>query len=152
MIKNLNDSLEGAGIGLLAGLVIGISDSDWIRLAIVFALFAYAGKDLLRNKKDSTDSSYKTTFTGIASFLAVIIGLYINGQRLFRESPKEAVSEWINAGYSPEQARVLYLKKIEKDHENKDSVSPLMQSLIQTIIKSSGKDSLPAGKDSIINN
>jgi hypothetical protein len=142
MIKNLKDSLEGAGIGLLAGLVIGISDADWIRLAIVLALFAYVGKDLHRNKTDSAVSSYKTTFTGIASFLAVIIGLYINGQQLFRESPKMTVSEWINAGYSPEQARVLYLKQMEKEVNNDTAVSPYMQSLIQTIIKSSGKDSL----------
>ena len=152
MIKNLKDSLEGAGIGLLAGLVIGISDADWIRLAIVLALFAYVGKDLHRNKTDSAVSSYKTTFTGIASFLAVIIGLYINGQQLFRESPKMTVSEWINAGYSPEQARVLYLKQMEKEVNNDTAVSPYMQSLIQTIIKSSGKDSLPAGKDSVLNN
>jgi hypothetical protein len=152
MPDNIKESLEGAGIGLLAGLVIGISDADWIRLAIVFALFAHAGKDLLRNKPVSVINSYKTSFTGIASFLAVIIGLYINGQKIFRESPKEAVSEWINAGFSPAQARVLYLKQMEKEVKNDTAVSPFMQSLIQKIVTSSGGDSPATVKDSISNN
>ena len=151
-MKNLKDLLEGAGIGLLGGIVIGISEADWLRLAIVFALFAYAGKDLLRNKTGSAIDTYKTTFTGIAAFLAVMIGLYINGQQLFRESPKEAVSEWINAGYSPEQSRVLYLKQMEKETKNDTAVSPIIQSLIQRILTSSGRDSLLTGKDSISNN
>jgi hypothetical protein len=151
MAINLKDSIEGAGIGLLGGLVIGISDADWLRLAIVFALIAYTGKDLFGSKTGSAGNSYKITFTGMASFLAVMIGLYINGQQLFRDSPKEAVAEWINAGYSPVQARVLYLKQMKKDVENKNTMSPLMQSLIKTIITSSGRDSLSSGRDSISN-
>jgi hypothetical protein len=151
MTDNLKNSLEGAGIGLLGGLVIGIVDADWLRLAILLALFAYAGKGFLGKTTSPSGNTYKTTFTGIASFFAVIIGLYINGQQLFRESPKEAVYEWINAGYSPEQARVLYLKQFEKEVKNDTAVSPFMQSLIQAIVTSSGRDSLVAVKDSISN-
>ena len=151
MTDNLKNSLEGAGIGLLGGLVIGITDAEWLRVAIVFALITYAGKGFLGNKISTAGNSYKTTFTGIAAFLAVIIGLYTNGQQLFRESPKEAVYEWIKAGYSPEQARVLYLKQFEKEVKNDTAVSPYMQSLIQAIVTSSGRDSLVAVKDSISN-
>jgi hypothetical protein len=41
---------------------------------------------------------------------------------------------------------------MEKEVKNDTAASPLTQYLFQTIIKSSGKDSLPAGKEGLSNN
>ena len=152
MVKSLKESLEGTGIGLLGGIVIGISEADWLRLAIALALIAYAGKNLKRTESGSSGHSDRITFTGIAAFIAVVIGLYINGQQLFIQPPNAAITAWIDAGYSPSQARVLYLKNMQTHKEKNRKESPLMQSLIHTIITPASMDSLSPGKDSILNN
>jgi hypothetical protein len=116
MTKNLAGFFEGALVGLLGGLAIGISDADWLRMVLLSAILAYAGKTLLGVKTTSVIHSYKIAFTGFACFLAVIAGLYINEQKLFRESPQQAVSHLVKAGTTPEQAREIYVKQILPGH------------------------------------
>ena len=123
MTGNLKDSLEGAGIGLLGGLVIGIVDADWIRLAIALALIAYAGSGVPGKTPVTIGRSVKTIYMGLASFLAVLVGLYINGNQVFNETPKEAVGKYMKAGYSPEQARILFLREIIKENDSNDTDS-----------------------------
>jgi hypothetical protein len=149
MPDNFKESLEGAGIGLLGGIVIGISEADWFRVTIALALIAYTGKNMIGIKQASSGHSNSTTFTGIAAFIALFLGLYINGQQLFRKTPKTAISEWIDAGYSPSQAQALYLKQLEAKVDDKSAVSPVMQSLIHSVLTPSVMDSLKPGKDSI---
>lgn len=127
----MKENLAGAGIGLLGGLIIGITDSEWIRLIIVFALIALTGKSL-KDIIQNAEVSSKQSFVGIAAFLAVLIGLYINGQQLFKQSPSETVDKWVKAGFSPPEARVMYLKQweLENQQEKKPSAAEL------TILKS----------------
>ena len=142
MSVKLKESLEGAGIGLVAGLVIGISQAEWLRVVLALALIAYAGKVLQGNKPVSAGGSYKAAFTGIASFFAILIGLYIHGQQLFEHSPKEAINTWIEAGYSPQQSRALYLKLWEREMLKENPVPPHMDTLMRKVISETGADSV----------
>ena len=153
MSNSLKESLEGLGIGLIGGLVIGISEADWLRLALGLALVAYAGKVLHQSKTGSPGNSLKVAFTGIASFFAVLIGLYINGQQLFEQSPKKAIDSWVDAGFSPAQARALYLTQMTKKVQKNSTVSPAMKYLIRSMITQTRRgDSLEPAKDSISDN
>lgn len=113
MGKNLKECLEGAGAGLVGGFFIGFVDADWLRVMIAIALIAYAAKTLQIIKPASVANSYKIAFSGIAAFLSLLIGLYINEQKLFKQTPEQAVSVFVNKGFSPAEARELYLKQID---------------------------------------
>jgi hypothetical protein len=140
MAKNLKQIFEGTGIGLLGGLLISITDSDWIRLIIALALIAITGNSL----KDSilkADISPRQSYTGIAAFFAVLVGLYINGQRIFEQSPSDAVHKWEKAGYSPEESRALYLKQWEWENQKDSEPSPAVQSMIKSMLDRMGSES-----------
>jgi len=47
---------------------------------------------------------YRISTMGLAAYLAVITGIYVNGHQLFEKSPKDAIAAYVNAGYSPVQA------------------------------------------------
>jgi hypothetical protein len=151
MANNLKESLEGAGIGLLGGFVIGIIEADWIRMIIALALIGYAGKVLTGRNETSVRDSYRLAFTGVAAFLAIFAGLYINGLKLFKQTPKEIISSWVNAGYNPSQARELVLKQINLELQNNTAASQPEQTIVQKFTDPSGTGSLSHGSDSIMN-
>lgn len=126
--------MEGAGIGMLGGLVIGISDADWIRLAIVLALIAYAGNALKTNKPNPAGNSYKYALTGFAAFFALIAGLYLQSHQVFEQSPREAITLLTEAGYSPSQARDIYLKQIEWSNSKQDLPAPSIRSILDAFL------------------
>lgn len=147
MAKILKQIFEGTGIGLLGGLLIGITDSDWIRLILALALIALTGNSL----KDSilkADISPRQSYTGIAAFFAVLVGLYINGQRTFEQSPSDAVHKWVKAGYSPEESRALYLKQWEWENQKDSEPSPAVQTMIKSILDRMGSESQASEPDS----
>lgn len=150
MVNNLKHIIEGTGIGLLGGLLIGITESDWIRLLIAIALFASTGISL-KGAILKKDISPGQSFTGIAAFVAVLVGLYFNGQQTFKLSPSDAVSKWEKAGFSPEQARAMYLKNWELEKQQDSEPSPAVQVMIKSIIDRKGSDSIAVkeNKDSI---
>jgi hypothetical protein len=117
-VKNIIGSLKGAGVGLLAGLATGVSGTDWLRLAITSMILGFAVKSLAGYRSGSAINSYKVAFAGLACFLAVLTGLYINEQKVFTESPKHAVSHLINQGITAPQAREMYVKQILPDFKN----------------------------------
>ncbi len=129
----MKEKLAGAGIGLLGGLIIGITDSEWIRLIIVFALIALTGKSL-KETLQHAEVSPGHTFLGIAAFLAVLIGLYINGQELFKQSPAETVDKWVKAGFSPREARVMYLKQWELENQQDNEPSAATQAMLKSFL------------------
>lgn len=138
---------EGAGIGLLAGLLIGITNSDWVRLIILLALFALANKSLKNFiLKAETPAGY--SFTGIAAFLAVMVGLYLNGHQTFKQSPAEAINKFRNAGYSPEEARALYLKQWEWENQKDSEPSAAVQAIIKSILDKTGSE-MPATEETV---
>lgn len=146
MAKNIRQILEGTGIGLLGGLLIGIADSDWIRLLIGLALFALTGKSL----KDSIlkgDTAPGQSYAGIAAFFAVLVGLYINGQEPFRQLPANVVLKWIDAGFSPEEARAMYLKQWEWENQKDDEPSAAVQGMIKSILDRMGVESNASEKN-----
>ncbi|MHC1776684.1 MAG: hypothetical protein AB9834_14870 [Lentimicrobium sp.] len=124
---------EGAGIGLLGGLLIGITDSDWIRLIIALALIAFTGKSL-KETILKAEPSLRQSATGIAAFVAVLVGLYINGQKTFDQLPSQAVDKWVKAGFSPEEARAIYLKTWECENQKDSEPSPAVQAMIKSIL------------------
>jgi hypothetical protein len=151
MTKNIRQILEGTGIGLLGGLLIGISDSDWIRLLIALVLIALTGKSL----KDSilkAETSPGQSYAGIAAFFAVLVGLYINGQETFRQLPATVVEKWIEAGFSPEEARAMYLKQWEWENQKDTEPSVAVQAMIKSILDRMGVESKAAeNKDVPVN-
>lgn len=157
MAYNLRASLEGAGIGFFGGLVIGISEADWLRFAIAIALITYAGKALQKNESNhQAAGSYRLAFTGLASFLAILIGFYITGFQVLNQTPKDAVTMWVNAGFTPAQAREIYLKqtnlKLQQINKNdrpaKEIISRMMNPENSDFI-SGNKDSLSIRVDSL---
>lgn len=137
MFKNQGHILGGTGIGLLGGLLIGITDSDWIRLILALALIALTGNSL----KDTilkADFSPRQSFTGITAFLAILVGLYINGQKTFEQSPSDAIDKWVKAGYSPEESRALYLKQWEWENQKDNEHSPAVQAMIKSMLDRMG--------------
>jgi hypothetical protein len=149
MKGSLKESLEGAGIGLLGGLVIGISDADWLRLAISLALLTYAGIALKKNGSSSADS-FRIATMGLTAFLAIFLGLYVNGHLLFEKTPKDAIARWINAGYSPAEARELYLKQMDFNMQKAALSSSEGRMAFQALMARNGSDSLTSGSDSIV--
>lgn len=137
MGKNIRQILEGTGIGLLGGLLIGIADSDWIRLLIALVLFAITGKSL-RDSILKADTSPDQSYAGIAAFFAVLVGLYINGQETFRQLPANVVEKWVNAGFTPEEARAMYLKQWEWENQKDDEPSTAVQGMIKSILDRMG--------------
>ena len=147
MYKNLKQLFEGAGIGLLAGLLIGITDSDWIRLVILLALFALASKSL-KGFILKAETPTGQSFTGIAAFLAVMVGLYFNGHQTFRQSPAEAINKFRNAGFSPEEARALYLKQWEWENQKDSEPSAAVQAIIKSILGRTESET-PASEENV---
>ncbi len=74
--------LEGCGIGLLAGLVIGYSEADWLRLAIVLALIGLSARTFAVETKEATFAT-RVASIGLSAFFAVFLGLYLHGSELF---------------------------------------------------------------------
>lgn len=150
MWNKLKESLEGAGIGMLGGLVIGLSDADWLRLAIALALFAYAGSTKKNLIPETATDSFRKTFTGIAAFVAVFAGLYLNGHQIFEKTPGEAVSSLTEAGYTPSQAREIYKEQIENQMSATVSPSPSIEKIIEAFSKETKSDSLSENKETIL--
>jgi len=147
MPENTKHIFEGAGIGLLGGLLIGITDSDWIRLILVLALFALTSKSL-KESILKAETPARQSFTGIAAFLAVLVGLYFNGHQTFRQSPAEEISRFRNAGFSPEQARALYLKQWEWENQKDKEPSAAVQAIIKSILDQTGSET-PASEQNV---
>lgn len=147
MKSSFKESLEGAGIGLLGGLVIGISDADWLRLIIALALLTYAGIALKKYGSSSSDS-FRIATMGLAAFLAIFLGLYMNGHQLFEKTPKDAIARWINAGYSHAEARELYLKQMDLRMQKAASSSNAGSTIFKALMARNSSDSLTTG-DSI---
>lgn len=140
MSQKLKQLFEGAGIGLLGGLLIGITGSDWIRLIIALALFAFTGNSL-KETFTKAEPSLRQSATGVAAFLAVLVGLYINGQNTFDQLPSESVDKWVKAGFSPEEARAMYLKNWEWENQKENEPSPAVQAMIKSILNHMDSDS-----------
>lgn len=118
---------------MLGGLIIGITDSEWIRLIVAFTLIALTGKSL-KETVLNTELSSKQSFVGIAAFMAVLIGLYINGQELFKQSPSETVDKWVKAGFSPREARAMYLKQWELENQQDNEPSAATQAMLKSFL------------------
>ncbi|PKP01740.1 MAG: hypothetical protein CVU14_04655, partial [Bacteroidetes bacterium HGW-Bacteroidetes-9] len=150
MAYNLRASLEGAGIGFFGGLVIGISEADWLRFAIAIALITYAGKALQKNESNhQAAGSYRLAFTGLASFLAILIGFYITGFQVLNQTPKDAVTMWVNAGFTPAQAREIYLKQTNLKLQQINKNDRPAKEIISRMINPENSDFISGNKDSL---
>ncbi|KAF0198473.1 MAG: hypothetical protein FD166_1114 [Bacteroidetes bacterium] len=148
MLKNARELTAGAGIGLLGGLVIGITDYDWIRLAIALTLIAYSG-GLKKQLVNVETNHLNRTLTGFTAFLAVLAGLYLNKQQVFEQSPREAVNALTEAGYSPSEAREFYLKQVLLEKARLDSASPSLQSIVNAFAEPDIYDTILKVSDTI---
>jgi|GEM_PF-1264252 len=142
MNKQLAQILEGTGIGLVAGFVIGYTGSEWIRLILVFALFAFAGGSI-KGFLQIDSNSQRSTLMGIATFVAILIGLFAKGYHVFDEAPAKAVARWELAGYSPVQARAMVLKQWEAEQFKEPIPSGEMSSIFRSLF-TTGKQEQPS--------
>ena len=144
MVQNIKESLEGAGLGLVLGLVIGVSEVDWLRVVLVLAIIGFATKTIM-DKERSAGSSYRLALLGITSFFAILIGLYINGQQVFKQSPKNAIAYWEKAGFTPAQARQLWLKQLAMEPLPNNANTGTGRTIIQNFSSVLGTDSTATG-------
>ncbi|MBK7172323.1 MAG: hypothetical protein IPH84_03615 [Bacteroidales bacterium] len=147
---HLKDSLEGIGIGLISGLVIGLADNDWIRMTLAVALITYAGRALGNHKENIAGPSYRIAFMGIFASFALFGGLYIQGQHLFREAPLKSIEKWVKAGYTPAQARQLHLQSLQLAAYQKDTADNTFQKFAPMLPDSNGTASVNILKDSLL--
>ncbi|MBK7029090.1 MAG: hypothetical protein IPH45_07700 [Bacteroidales bacterium] len=150
MTEYLKDSLEGLGIGIIAGLVIGLTDNDWIRMTLAIALITYAGRALGNYTQNLPGPSYRIAFMGIFASIAVLAGLYIQGQHLFRETPLKSIEKWVKAGYTPIQARQLYLESLQPDAHQRETAANTFQKSVPIQPDSTGLANISILKDSLL--
>lgn len=80
------------------------------------------------------------------SIFAVVLGLFISGQQYFRQSPSEIITTLVEAGYSPSQARDIYVKRLDKELKEEAAPAINLQGIIQSVLNQSDTDTLNAGK------
>jgi len=114
----------------------GISEADWIRLAIALSLIAYAGKKFKEKDQESTGNSFRLAFMGFAASVALLAGLYINGYHLLDLTPKESVYLLIDAGYSQEQSREIYLEQAARNQQSISDSSALVRQILKYLTSS----------------
>jgi hypothetical protein len=102
--------LAGAGIGLLLGLLVGLSSSHVVATvvgAIAGGLLILLG--LHSSKDDASGTPPPTTWRlagfGFACTLALIVSVWIRAHHSLSPPIKEQVKELTDVGYSPEDAR-----------------------------------------------
>jgi len=114
--------LSGGSIGLLLGLLMGLSASPVVAL-VVGALAALLSSLVIPQPKsaatDTTvarqrDAGIRATALGITAIVGVFLGLWIRTHNLLSPEPasmKEQVDRLVAVGFSPEEARRLVASK-----------------------------------------
>ncbi len=102
-IRPLPEAFAGAGLGLLAGLLLGLSVSQVVG-GFVAALSALLAGFLGLTAAPGTDRAWRIGAFGLACAAGVLIGLAIRSGALLAPSVDEDVREWQRAGYPTEQA------------------------------------------------
>jgi hypothetical protein len=102
-IRPLPEAFAGAGLGLLAGLLLGLSVSQVVG-GFVAALSALLAGFLGLTAAPGPDRAWRIGAFGLACAAGVLIGLAIRSGALLAPSVDEDVREWQRAGYPTEQA------------------------------------------------
>ena len=111
MVNTLRDVLAGAGLGLLTGILIGLSASPVV--AVVVGAISAAMLPLLGIVEKSTGdkphapsaSSWRIAGFGFVCATAVVYGVHIRTSDLLSPSISTQISNLTKAGFTPESAR-----------------------------------------------
>jgi hypothetical protein len=102
--------LAGAGIGLLLGLLVGLSSSHVVATvvgAVAGGLLILLGLNSSKNDASATPplTSWRLAGFGFACSLALIVSVWIRAHRSLSPPIKDQVKELTDVGYSPDDAR-----------------------------------------------
>jgi hypothetical protein len=108
----------GTGLGILVGLLIGLSSSPVVATVVtalaagMITLLGFNTKpDDPQNRTFLRASAWRLGSFGMACGIFVLVGLYVRANDVLSPSPKQEILRLSNAGFSPEEARRWVLVK-----------------------------------------
>lgn len=106
-MSKVEDFIAGAGVGALAGLLIGLSTASVVGTAIsAIAAILAAVLGLTKAKPEQVEQQrFRIMGFGIFATLALLCGLLLRVQDLLAPSISEQINQWQSAGYTEEAAR-----------------------------------------------
>lgn len=117
--------LSGVGMGLLLGIIMGLSVSDVVQtifgvLAGLMGAFlgfdkrSYAGMEASEYEKEKYNTLFtalRAGFFGLAVVAGILSGIFIRTNDLFTMSVEKSVKQWTDAGFDADYARKLVVYK-----------------------------------------
>lgn len=111
--------LAGIGMGLLLGVIMGLSVSEVVKvilgaLSVLLAAFLgfdkrdFSGMDKDTYQKDKHETlitSLRAGFFGLAVVVGIFLGMWVRTTGVMAVPIKDSVQEWIDAGYDSTTAR-----------------------------------------------
>ncbi|TVQ19199.1 MAG: hypothetical protein EA361_00945 [Bacteroidetes bacterium] len=113
--------LSGTGMGLLLGLIIGLSVSEVVKVimgSLTVLLGAFLGFDrrnfsgmdketYTKDKNETLLTSLRAGWFGLAVVAGILVGMWIRAQEVFTISIEKRVEQYTNAGYDTSYALKL---------------------------------------------
>lgn len=100
------EAFAGAGLGLLVGLLLGMSSTS-VAGVVVAALTAGLGAFFGLARSDGPDRTVRIGCFGLACAIAAIGGLVARSGPWLERDVASEVARWTKAQYSPDEARTL---------------------------------------------
>lgn len=111
--------LAGIGMGLLIGVIMGLSVSEVVKvilgaLSVLLAAFLgfdkrdFSGMDNETYQKDKNEAlitSLRAGFFGLAVVVGIFLGMWVRTNGIMTVPIKDSVQEWIDAGYDSTTAQ-----------------------------------------------
>jgi uncharacterized membrane protein (Fun14 family) len=113
--------LSGIGMGLLLGLIMGLSTSEVVKV-VMAALTALLGvffgfekrnfsgmqkEEYEKDKNETLLTSLRAGWFGLSVVAGILFGMWIRTNEVFTIPVKKSVQQWIDAGYDSTYARKL---------------------------------------------
>ncbi|SEJ74826.1 hypothetical protein SAMN05192553_11112 [Cyclobacterium xiamenense] len=114
-LQGLTAVFNGLGIGLFLGLLMGLSVSPVVSGVIGTITSLLAVLIGLNEKFLDPVKSLRIGSFGLFSAVGILLGLYIRSNDPFAPSLSDKMQEYLEIGYSPEEAKVLVTNFIRAD-------------------------------------
>lgn len=114
-LQALTAVFNGLGIGLFLGLLIGLSVSPVVSGVVGTITSLLAVLIGLNEKFLDPVKSLRIGSFGLFSAVGILLGLYIRSNDLFAPSLSDKMNEYLEIGYSPEEAKHMVTDFIRAD-------------------------------------
>lgn len=114
-LQALTAVFNGLGIGLFLGLLMGLSISPVVSGVVGTITSLLAVLIGLNEKFLDPVKSLRIGSFGLFSAVGILLGLYIRSNDLFAPSLSDKMQEYLEIGYSPEEAKLLVTDFIQSD-------------------------------------